>query len=623
MHVDGVGEPVVVRVPHGVQEIGAGDDETGPIHEVVQERELASSERHEDTAAADGVRRRIERDVAHRQLRAAGLVRSAQQGPHTRRQLGEVEGLGEIVVRAGVQSEHLVTEAVASREHEDPRAAPRRTELTAQREPVPVGQTKIEDHEMVARSDHQTPGLGQGLGQLHRVSVLGETALDHCSEGHIIFDHEDTHEASSSRETDEENVKTPFTFDSWVIRHGARMADTPALAHVLRRLSFGPSPGQIASLGELTAPELIEQLLAAPALEPAPPELGTDDDYNVLPRWWLEVMGDAAAGVHERLVWFWHGHLTSALSKCEPALMLRQHLLLRANALGNFRELMQSITTDAAMLVWLDGNWSQVQSPNENYAREVMELFCLGRGNYSEADVRAGARLFSGWWVDGENGNTVQFDASIGPTQSYDFLGSSASTAAEAIDVICSQPACAPFITGKIYEYLVGAPPDDDVRSELASAFADSGLDIATLVAGVVRHPTFLEAVWNKPRSAVEYFVATRAFLATPIDHWPLYDLGQVPFDPPNVAGWPGTARWISSGAVLSKAQIATDNSYDTPTIAADDPVAAVLLDAGLSGASNETTAALRDAASSVQSRRDLASVLYALTVSCPEFSLA
>jgi uncharacterized protein (DUF1800 family) len=401
------------------------------------------------------------------------------------------------------------------------------------------------------------------------------------------------------------------------------MADTARLAHVLRRLTFASNPGVIESLGETEPAELVEQLLAASPIEPAEPELGTDDDYGVLIRWWLDVMADPNAGVHERMVWFWHGHTTSSLDKAEPALMLRQHRLLRQHAMGNFRELLQAITVDGAMLEWLDGNYSQAWGPNENFAREVMELFALGRGNFTEADVRNGAYLFSGWYIDSENGNDVIFDPAQGPSEPRAFLGRTAMSAEAAIDVICDHEACAPFVAGQVYQYFIGRQPDDDVRADLATAFRDSRLDISTLVGAVLRHPTFLEERMNRPRTAVEFFLAAEGVLETRLDAWLLESMGQVPFRPPNVAGWPGVARWLSAGAVFSKVQLAYDNSWDTVTVEADDPVEAVLAKAALHEVSDATRAALESSIRSIESRRDRSTLLHALVVTSPEFSIA
>ena len=190
------------------------------------------------------------------------------------------------------------------------------------------------------------------------------------------------------------------------------------IAHLLRRTGFGPHPGQVDALVGGGVKGALDAVLAAAPLRPDPPQLGTKDDYAQLLRWWLEVMARPEAGLHEKLVWFWHGHLTSSIAKASPLEMARQHQLLRTHALGNFRALLQEITVDAAMLGWLDGDGSVAEAPNENYAREMMELFALGHdAGYTEADVRAGAIALSGWHVD-EKTTKVVYSADEGPTGS-------------------------------------------------------------------------------------------------------------------------------------------------------------------------------------------------------------
>jgi len=401
------------------------------------------------------------------------------------------------------------------------------------------------------------------------------------------------------------------------------MADPALLAHVLRRMTFGPGPGAVEALGDTDPSALIDTLLDAPPLDVDDPELGTNDDYDVLIRWWLQVLARPDAGLHERMVWFWHGHLTSSLAKVEPALMLRQHRLFREHALGNARALFQAVTTDAAMLAWLDGNGSEAANPNENYAREVMELFALGHGNFSEADVRAGAYLFAGWYIDGDNSNAVVLDPENGPTETRELLGATVSSSSEAIDAICDHEAFAPHLAGKVYEHFVGTPPDDAVLGELAGVLRDSGLEIAPLVAAVVHRPEFLTSRANRPRTALEFFLAARSFLETDLDHYVLDQLGQVPFQPPNVAGWPGSARWVSAGATFAKVQLAVDNSGDTVATDTDDPVGDLLGKAALYDVSAQTRRALDQAAGAIDSRRDRATLLHALVVASPEFSIS
>lgn len=395
-------------------------------------------------------------------------------------------------------------------------------------------------------------------------------------------------------------------------------------AHVLRRLSFGARPWQVEELDGMSPTDLIEQLLAAEPFWPEDPALGSDDDYSRLPAWWLDVMSDERAGVHDRMIWFWHGHLTSGLDKAPPLLMYRQHQLLRTHAMGNFRSLLQELTVDAAMLYWLDGAGSYAGAPNENYARELMELFALGHGaGYTEDDIRAAARALAGWWVDGDNDDEVRFDPDSGPPDSVSFLGRSVASAAEVVDAVCDHPACAPFVAGKVHEHLVGVWPEPDRLDELARVFADSGLEIRPLVEAIVRHPSFLEQRLNRPRSAVEWFIAVRRLFDLPIDWWPLDQLGQVPFSPPNVAGWPGTTRWLSVGAEMTKAQVAYDNAWETATLDEADPVGDLLGRAALHEVGQSTLDVLWHAVESVESRRDRSTLLHGLLVMSPEFSLA
>ena len=413
-------------------------------------------------------------------------------------------------------------------------------------------------------------------------------------------------------------------------RHLPRTAPPPdgderaLIAHVLRRLTFGPRPRQVDDLADAGAAAVIDELLAAGPFWPDDLALGSDDDYSRLPAWWLDAMQDPRAGVHERMVWFWHGHLTSSLDKSSPALMYRQHQLLRTHAMGNFRTLLQEITVDAAMLYWLDGAGSYAASPNENYARELMELFALGRdGGYTEVDVRHGAEALSGWWVDGDNGDEVRFDAAGGPTRRLEFLGREVGTAAEVVDAVCDHPSCARFVAAALHRYLVGTPPDDARRAELGELFAGAGLEIRPLVEAIVRHPSFLEQRFSRPRTALEWFVAVRSLFEMRLEWWPLDALGQVPFFPPNVAGWAGDGRWTSVGATMAKAQVAYDNAWDTATLDEDDPVGDLLGRAGMYEVSESTLDVLFRAADQVESRRERSTLLHALLVLSPEFSLA
>lgn len=403
-----------------------------------------------------------------------------------------------------------------------------------------------------------------------------------------------------------------------------------AIAHVLRRCTFGPHPWQVEDLVAegLDAAAVIERVLAAPPLYPAAPGLGGDDEWEQMRFWWPRVMADRAGGIHEKLVWFWHGHLTSAMSKAgKPSFLWTQHLVLREHAMGDFRALLQAMTVDAAMLIWLDGTGSQASAPNQNHARELMELFALGHGEYTQADVEAAAVAMAGWWVDW-NTEEVAYDEWNGPTTPVWFLDREVSSVAEVVDAVCDHPACAPFVAGRLHRYLLGFDPDESRRAELGEVFASSGLQIRSLVEAIVRHPSFLEARAARPRFPVEWMVAASGVLGTELNAWMLDLMDQAPFDPPNVAGWPVSPKWLTVGNALVRAQAARDYSWETvnedPSVAESaDPVDTVCRKAGLYELSPTTLAALRRAADRIDDPWTRATVLQQLVVACPEFALA
>ncbi|MEL6894157.1 MAG: DUF1800 family protein, partial [Actinomycetota bacterium] len=199
-----------------------------------------------------------------------------------------------------------------------------------------------------------------------------------------------------------------------------------ANARLVRRLVLAPTPELVESFAGATPGEIVDDLLARPGLDGSDGPID-DEDWEPCIRWWIDTMLRDDALLHERLVWCWHGILTSSREKANGPDMVVQNQLLRRHATGDFRLLMREITTDPAMLAWLDGSRSHRDAPNENYARELMELFTLGRDSdaYDEADVRAAAYALSGWIVDdGKSAPaTAEFDSEAGPTRSVRLLG--------------------------------------------------------------------------------------------------------------------------------------------------------------------------------------------------------
>ena len=404
------------------------------------------------------------------------------------------------------------------------------------------------------------------------------------------------------------------------------MADAQSLiAHLLRRTGFGPRPGQVEALTPAGYGAALDGVLAAAPRTPSKPLPTKDDDYDKLIDWWLDLLNDPNAGLHEKMVWFWHGHLTSSIDKSGVALMARQHETLRKYALGNARQLFQAITIDGAMLSWLDGDGSESEGPNENYSRELMELFALGVGNYTEDDVKHGAYALSGWVIDDERDSRVGFHSEAGPQKSVSYLGTTVSSAREVVDAVCSHDKFALHLAGRLYRFFHGVPPTPAVHEELAAVMRRANLEIAPLVEAILRHPTFTEHRMNRPRLPVEWLVAADAVLdVRPSDNrrYLLESMGQVPFDPPNVAGWPIAPRWLSAASVMSRTAYAWEHSRDTEVVSVADPVGWVLARASLFEVSAATKAALDKAARSIEGRRDLATLLHALVVSSPDFAL-
>jgi len=397
------------------------------------------------------------------------------------------------------------------------------------------------------------------------------------------------------------------------------------IAHILRRTTFGPFPGQVKALSPKGVAAAIDGVLAARALATAPAPAITDDGSNAPIHWWLDRMANPKAGIHERMTWFLHGHLTTSHSKVfRWKIEYPEHLLLRQYALGDFRALLQKITLDPAMLVYLDGSWSISDDPNENYSRELMELFVLGRGNYTQDDVHNGARALAGYNVDYDTGK-VNFNDWAALDAAVPYLGKQVKRPPDVINAVLDHPAAAPWIVSRIHLYLTGRPPTRN-GTALAAMFRSSGFQIRPVVEAIVRDPNFLRGRLNRARTPVEWLIPAMAALGITdkdLRIGTLYDMGQLPFHPPNVAGWPSGSRWLSPSFALARAAFATDATGLTVVANAADPVAAALERCSLFEVTPTTRAALSGAAAGLTDSKKRAAVLLGLAVASPEFALA
>ena len=284
------------------------------------------------------------------------------------------------------------------------------------------------------------------------------------------------------------------------------------------------------------------------------------DDLKNLNLTWISEMINSEAQLTEKMSLFWHGHFACRVIN----IFYQQQLLdvIRQNALGNFGDLLREVSKSPAMLSFLNNQQNNKKHPNENFAREVMELFTMGRGNYSEEDVKEGARSFTGWGFNlrGEFVNRPFLHDNGTKT----FLGKMGNfDGDDIIDILLEQKSTARFITQKIYRYFVNDNVDKDRVDKLAEGFYHSNYDLQKLMAEIYKSDWFYEEknIGTKIKSPVELIVGIRRFIPLELEKPEvqlLFEraLGQILFYPPNVAGWPGGTNWIDSSALMFRMRL-------------------------------------------------------------------
>ncbi len=425
----------------------------------------------------------------------------------------------------------------------------------------------------------------------------------------------------------EGHVKIGFIFTPRADSYG-RVMDHETVAHLLRRTTFGPVPGAVERLMGRDLDDLITEILedrGDQSIDVTPPNVAGDDDALV--GWWLDRLRDPRAGIHERMVWFWHGHFTTNLDQVTGDMMWRQHQLVRRFALGNFRDFTRAMLTDAAMLVYLDGAGSTGEHPNENLARELMELFTLGVGNYTEDDVKAGARALSGYWVDWDT-SEVYFEEDDHYDRPVRFLGVRARHDVDSVvATITAHPACARHVTSRLHRHLVGLDPDPAQLESLAAVFREADLEIVPLIDAIVRSPAFAAGRRTRPRQPIEWLIAALAALGVgdiEIDMWSLSAAGQLPFHPPNVAGWPDDDRWVDGSQILDRVNRLLELGWqERIDLDVEPDVDTVLARCGLWDVSSTTRSVLDDAIRRQSEYDHGLELLFVLALTSPEFSLA
>jgi len=342
--------------------------------------------------------------------------------------------------------------------------------------------------------------------------------------------------------------------------------------------------------------------------EVVPFAIGLRNQTEQLTLWWLDRMAMSDHGLTEKMTWFWHGHWATSITKVNhPLPMYKQNQVLRQFALGNFGEMSRAMVNDAALQYWLDGQTSTFKSPNENLARELMELFILGVNRYTEDDVKALARVLTGYQVNLSAG-TVTVNQKRRDKNVVSLLGSSSSYSAEsATDLLVSKPDCAEFIAERIWHRFISSTDSMPTNSALVKAFASR--ELTPLVAALLADPALSDPKYAMVKSPVEWFIsACRALELTPskldssnqlIGH--LNKMGQIPFYPPNVGGWPAAEAWLSSASAqyriaFARWMIKQSNLRALTAIPADRRVIASADWLGVVEWSSRTQAALRNA---------------------------
>lgn len=280
-------------------------------------------------------------------------------------------------------------------------------------------------------------------------------------------------------------------------------------------------------------------------------------DLNIA---FINQMINTDAPLREKMTLFWHGHF--ACRSNNPFFAQQLNNIQRTNALGSFKTLLVEVSKSPAMLQYLNNQQNRKGKPNENFARELMELFTLGRGNYTEQDIKESARSFTGWMYD-KDGSFI-FRQNLHDTGTKTFFGKIGNFEGEnIIDIILEKPETSQFIARKIYKFFVNDNPNEDHVKELAAHFYNSKYDIASMMKKMFTSDWFYspENVGTKIKSPAEFLVGlSREFYVTYNKPQVLIQLqsslGQYLFNPPNVAGWPGGQSWIDSSSLMLRMRI-------------------------------------------------------------------
>ncbi len=346
--------------------------------------------------------------------------------------------------------------------------------------------------------------------------------------------------------------------------------DLRSAAHLFRRAGFGADWDTIGDAVSRDPISVVRELVEAREPDSFLADMRgllraalATGNVRQLSAQWVYRMPNTPAPLLEKMTLFWHGHFATSAAKVEDAeLMQRQNDLLRKLALGDFSELLLEISRDPAMLLYLDSATNRKSHPNENYAREIMELFSLGEGHYSEQDIRELARCFTGWEVKRKKFrfNRYQYDSGVKTV-----LGEEGSlTGEQGVALVAAQDAAPRFLVRKLLRYFLVDEEKltEDVVEPLAQQFRNDGLRVAPVVQRILSSNLFFSPLvrGRKIRSPVDVGVGFLVAMEGRTDCFHLADdleqLGQGLYFPPSVKGWDGGRTWINSSTLLGRANL-------------------------------------------------------------------
>ncbi len=371
----------------------------------------------------------------------------------------------------------------------------------------------------------------------------------------------------------------------------AKTWDDDKAAHLLRRAGFGGTPEQINLLAGMSREQAVEYLICFDQIAETP--LPIDIDYQRLPRggpkggendptfqqrlaqrmrsdqaqmgkvinWWIETMTVSPRPLQEKLVLFWHGHFTSGFREVKSSrAMYEQNQLFRSSATGNFRELVLAVTHDPAMILYLNSQQNRRGKPNENYARELMELFTLGTGHYTEQDIKESARALTGISLDMETGEYT-FRRRMHDDGVKTFMGRTGNFKDEdIIDIILAQPAAAEHLARRLWTFFAYEDPEPKIVKAIAQVLRDSKYELKPALKAMFMCDAFYseKARFTRIKSPVELVIGTLRMLETPAADTEAMNvamraMGQQIFQPPSVKGWDGGPSWITTSTLYNR----------------------------------------------------------------------